>query len=129
MSLNLNSFIVYKINIFTFFSLYLCICYDLLIYLKRISDFIDLIDEVLKHLKNDSSTLFNCLLLNRIWCARAVLPLYENPFENIVIYKYSNPKNTFNHAENINTNKYSIIWTLILCFNKAELSYLKDRSK
>src|SRR4051794_15642668 len=92
-------------------------------------DFIDLIDEVLKHLKNDSSTLFNCLLINRSWCARAVLSLYENPFENIVIYKYSKPKKAFEHDENIHANKYSIIWTLILCFDKTELTYLKNHSK
>ena len=88
-------------------------------------DFIDFIDEILKHLQNDHSTLFTCLLINRIWCARAVPLLYENPFEKIFIYK---PK-AFNLNEIINKNKHSIIWTLILCFDKMELSSLKNRSK
>src|SRR5436190_3974856 len=74
-------------------------------------ELIDIIDEVLKQLKNDFSTLFNCLLINRIWCIRTVPLLYENPFD--YIYKYHN---------NINI-KYSITWTLILCFDEMELSY------
>src|ERR1044072_7609338 len=98
----------------------------------HLSDFIDIIDEVLKKLKNDRLTLFNCLLVNRIWCTRTVPLLYENPFGNIIYskyYIYEDGSYDLNELERSNNNKYLITRTLILCFDEIELSYFKKVSK
>ncbi|RIA93397.1 hypothetical protein C1645_874098 [Glomus cerebriforme] len=73
----------------------------------------DCIHDILKHLQNNRSTLFNCLLVNRFWCRATVPLLYANPFDNVMI----------------NENHYLIILTLILCFNKAEILQLKNQLK
>src|SRR5947207_3133213 len=70
----------------------------------------DCIYYILQYLQNDHSTLFNCLLVNRFWCKATVPLLYANPFSNI-----------------IKENNYSIIYTLILCFNKTEILQLKNQ--
>ncbi|PKB99074.1 hypothetical protein RhiirA5_430327 [Rhizophagus irregularis] len=69
----------------------------------------DCIFYILQHLKNNHSTLFNCLLVNRFWCKSTIPLLYANPFINIT------------------EEKYSIITTLILCFNKEEILQLKNK--
>src|ERR1700742_4297988 len=69
----------------------------------------DCIFYILQHLKNNRSILFNCLLVNRFWCKSTIPLLYANPFINIT-------------EEN-----YSIIKTLIFCFNKEEILQLKNQ--
>ncbi|PKY27913.1 hypothetical protein RhiirB3_443820 [Rhizophagus irregularis] len=69
----------------------------------------DCIFYILQHLKNNRSILFNCLLVNRFWCKSTIPLLYANPFINIT-------------EEN-----YSIITTLISCFNKEEILQLKNQ--
>jgi hypothetical protein len=72
----------------------------------------DCIYDILKFLQDDHSTLFNCLLVNRFWCKETIPLLYVNPFEYVI---------------NDATNKYLIIFTLILCFDKAEISRFKNQ--
>jgi hypothetical protein len=43
-------------------------------------DLPELTYEVLKHFKNDFSTLHSCILVNRLWCRLAIPLLWENPF-------------------------------------------------
>ncbi|RIA93402.1 hypothetical protein C1645_819374 [Glomus cerebriforme] len=68
----------------------------------------DCIYDILKYLKNDRSTLFNCLFVNRFWCKETVPLLYANPFDNQ------------------GKNDHLIISTLILCFDETEISQLKS---
>src|SRR5436190_19692663 len=91
----------------------------------HLSNFIDFIDEVLKNFKNDLPTLFKCLLINRTWCTRAVPLLYEKPFEHI-LYDPKPKSNKSKDFDYINPKKYSIIWTLILCFDNTELSHFNS---
>ncbi|PKC03606.1 hypothetical protein RhiirA5_423517 [Rhizophagus irregularis] len=67
---------------------------------------------ILKYLQDDRSTLFNCLLVNRLWCRETVPLLYKNPF-NQLSYEYN--------------KKSKIIFTFILCFNKAEILRFKNQ--
>ncbi|GBC09168.1 hypothetical protein RclHR1_08650011 [Rhizophagus clarus] len=69
----------------------------------------DCIYGILKYLKNDRTTLFKCLFVNRFWCKEAVPLLYANPFDNY-------GKNHY----------YLIVRTLILCFNETEIIQLKN---
>ncbi|PKY30701.1 hypothetical protein RhiirB3_531208 [Rhizophagus irregularis] len=69
----------------------------------------DCIFYILQHLKNNHSTLFNCLLVDRFWCKSTIPLLYANPFMNIT------------------KKNYSIIMTLIFCFNKEEILQLKNK--
>ncbi|PKY21976.1 hypothetical protein RhiirB3_435739 [Rhizophagus irregularis] len=71
----------------------------------------DCIYYILNQFQNDRSTLLNCLLVNRSWCEITVPLLYANPFIRM--------------AE----NSYSIILTLISCFDKEELLLLKNQLK
>ncbi|GBC34041.2 hypothetical protein GLOIN_2v1777503 [Rhizophagus irregularis DAOM 181602=DAOM 197198] len=51
----------------------------------------ELIYEVLKYFKSDFSTLYSCILVNRLWCRLAIPLLWENPF--------SYPTKNFNFIE------------------------------
>ncbi|PKY46666.1 hypothetical protein RhiirA4_543472 [Rhizophagus irregularis] len=64
---------------------------------------------ILQYLKNDYSTLFNCLLVNRFWCKTTIPFLYANPFTNI------------------SKKSHLIISTIIFCFNKEEILQLKKQ--
>jgi hypothetical protein len=68
----------------------------------------DCIYYILQHVQNNRSTLFNCLLVNRFWCKSSIPLLYANPFVKIT------------------EKNYPIILTLICCFNRAEISQLKN---
>ncbi|CAG8671186.1 16926_t:CDS:1 [Funneliformis mosseae] len=70
----------------------------------------DCIYYILKHLQNNHSTLFECLLVNRFWCKVTVPLLYVSPFETID-----------------KRHNYSIIMTLITCLNKAEIVQLRNQ--
>ncbi|PKK65738.1 hypothetical protein RhiirC2_785718 [Rhizophagus irregularis] len=49
--------------------------------------------EVIKYFRNDFSTLYSCVLVNRFWCRLAIPLLWENPFSitehSIQLYKYN----------------------------------------
>ena len=65
----------------------------------------DCIYYILKYLREDYSTLFNCILVNKFWCREAVPLLYTDPFGKC---------------------DYLIIPALILCFSKSEILQLKN---
>src|SRR4051812_5578533 len=75
----------------------------------------DCIYDILKYLRDDHSTLFNCLLVNRFWCKETVPLLYADPFNHV------------NDSINDKPHKCSIISTLILCFDKAEILQFKNQ--
>ncbi|RGB25144.1 hypothetical protein C1646_821211 [Rhizophagus diaphanus] len=47
--------------------------------------------DILKYFKNDFSTLYSCILVNKLWCRLAIPLLWENPF--------SNPTGNYNFIE------------------------------
>ncbi|CAB5185134.1 unnamed protein product [Rhizophagus irregularis] len=49
-------------------------------YSKIFSDLPELTYDVIKYFKNDFSTLYSCILVNRLWCRLAIPLLWENPF-------------------------------------------------
>ncbi|PKC56340.1 hypothetical protein RhiirA1_474142 [Rhizophagus irregularis] len=47
-------------------------------------DLPELTYEVIKYFKTDVSTLYSCILVNRLWCRLAIPLLWENPFSGSV---------------------------------------------
>jgi hypothetical protein len=45
-------------------------------------DLPELINEIIHYFKNDFSTLYSCILINRTWCRLTIPLLWENPFSN-----------------------------------------------
>src|SRR6266496_4774533 len=45
-------------------------------------NFPELTSEIIKHFRNDFSTLHSCILVNRLWCRLAIPLLWEDPFSN-----------------------------------------------
>ncbi|PKY26447.1 hypothetical protein RhiirB3_528589 [Rhizophagus irregularis] len=43
-------------------------------------DLPELMNDIIKYLQNDFSTLHSCILVNRLWCRLAIPLLWENPF-------------------------------------------------
>ncbi|PKK68799.1 hypothetical protein RhiirC2_781800 [Rhizophagus irregularis] len=43
-------------------------------------DLPELTYEIIKYFRNDYSTLYSCILVNRLWCRLAIPLLWENPF-------------------------------------------------
>ncbi|RGB37312.1 hypothetical protein C1646_813439 [Rhizophagus diaphanus] len=43
-------------------------------------DLPELTNEIIKNFQNDYSTLYSCVLVNRLWCRLAIPLLWENPF-------------------------------------------------
>ncbi|CAB4403436.1 unnamed protein product [Rhizophagus irregularis] len=43
-------------------------------------DLPELTNEIIQHFRNDFSTLYSCILVNRLWCRLAVPLLWEDPF-------------------------------------------------
>ncbi|CAG8747652.1 34_t:CDS:1, partial [Dentiscutata heterogama] len=41
----------------------------------------DCLVEVLRHLKYDISSLYSCILVNRLWCKLSIPLLWYSPFE------------------------------------------------
>src|ERR1044072_9563136 len=58
----------------------------------------DCLEEICKHLKDDRSSLFSCILLNRSWCKMAIPVLWSRPFVNPM------------YGNNLN-----IFWTYVAC--------------
>ncbi|GET65571.1 hypothetical protein GLOIN_2v1784270 [Rhizophagus irregularis DAOM 181602=DAOM 197198] len=48
----------------------------------------ELIYDILKYFKNDFSTLYSCILVNRLWCRLTIPLLWETPFSNPPYVKY-----------------------------------------
>ncbi|GBB89776.1 hypothetical protein RclHR1_16590002 [Rhizophagus clarus] len=45
-------------------------------------DILELTNEIIQYLRNDFSTLYSCILVNRSWCRLAIPLLWENPFSD-----------------------------------------------
>jgi hypothetical protein len=45
-------------------------------------DLPELTTEIIQYFRNDLSTLYACILVNRLWCRLAIRLLWENPFSN-----------------------------------------------
>uniref|UniRef100_U9TAI7 F-box domain-containing protein n=1 Tax=Rhizophagus irregularis (strain DAOM 181602 / DAOM 197198 / MUCL 43194) TaxID=747089 RepID=U9TAI7_RHIID len=43
-------------------------------------DLPELTNEIIQHFRKDFSTLYSCILVNRLWCRLAVPLLWEDPF-------------------------------------------------
>ncbi|PKK67820.1 hypothetical protein RhiirC2_783025 [Rhizophagus irregularis] len=79
-------------------------------------DLPELIYEIIKYFQNDYSTLYSCVLVNRLWCRLAIPLLWENPFSIptknhnfIIIYLYN-----LNDRCKMILNEYQIIDNLLL---------------
>ncbi|CAI2183202.1 3061_t:CDS:1 [Funneliformis geosporum] len=48
----------------------------------------DCLGKVLENFINESTTLYQCILVNRSWCKAAIPLLWSNPFEYLKIQKY-----------------------------------------
>ncbi|PKC64178.1 hypothetical protein RhiirA1_537216 [Rhizophagus irregularis] len=95
-------------------------------------DLPELTNEIIQHLRKDFSTLYSCILVNRLWCRLAIPLLWEDPFciptqnysyiEIYLSYLKEDDKEKF--------NEYGIINNLLpsntLLFNYPSLiKYLK----
>ncbi|POG58608.1 hypothetical protein GLOIN_2v1729262, partial [Rhizophagus irregularis DAOM 181602=DAOM 197198] len=43
-------------------------------------DLPELIFDIIKYFQDDYSTLYSCVLVNRLWCRLTIPLLWENPF-------------------------------------------------
>ncbi|KAF0384840.1 hypothetical protein F8M41_011546 [Gigaspora margarita] len=74
---------------------------------------IDCLEEIIRHLVDHRSSLFSCLLVNRLWCKLAIGLLWSRPFEY-----------------HINVKRFSmIIQTYISCLPIAEKQMLRSKNK
>ncbi|RHZ62391.1 hypothetical protein Glove_340g67 [Diversispora epigaea] len=67
-------------------------------------------EEIFSYFKYDYSTLFSCLLTNRVWCRNAVPYLWKCPFRKSLT----------------TLNAYHLIRTYLSCLNNVELSILNS---
>src|SRR3954453_11495069 len=49
---------------------------------------VECLEKILGYFSNDNQTLFNCILVNRLWCHIAIPLLWSNPFEFLKFQKY-----------------------------------------
>ncbi|RIA80994.1 hypothetical protein C1645_837727 [Glomus cerebriforme] len=45
-------------------------------------DLPEITNEIIQHFRGDFSTLYSCILINRLWCRLTIPLLWENPFSN-----------------------------------------------
>jgi hypothetical protein len=76
-----------------------------------LGDLLELTYEIIKYFQNDYSTLYSCILVNRLWCRLAIPLLWENPFSILTgnynfieIYSYN-----LNDCLKSKLNEYQII--------------------
>ncbi|CAB4404715.1 unnamed protein product [Rhizophagus irregularis] len=87
-------------------------------------DLPELIYEIIKNFQNDYSTLYSCVLINRLWCRLAIPLLWENPFS----YFTNNYNFIEVYLQNLNDdlktkiNEYQII-NYLLPSNKVLFNY------
>jgi hypothetical protein len=43
-------------------------------------DLPELTNDIIEYFQNDYSTLYSCILVNRLWCRLAIPLLWDNPF-------------------------------------------------
>ncbi|GBC02670.1 hypothetical protein RclHR1_04740013 [Rhizophagus clarus] len=79
-------------------------------------DLPELTSKIIQYFKNDYSTLYSCILINRLWCRLAIPLLWENPFSThvqnyqfIEIYLHS-----LNEDDKAKFNEYGINSNLFL---------------
>jgi hypothetical protein len=99
-------------------------------------DLPELTDKIIKHFRNDFSTLYSCILVNRIWCRSAMPLLWEDPFSNpsrnnrfIEIYlHYLNENDKTQLKKEYGINNYLILTdtlfnypTFIKCLNTQNI--------
>ncbi|PKC75936.1 hypothetical protein RhiirA1_528316 [Rhizophagus irregularis] len=68
------------------------------------------LEEIFKYLKDDKTTLFSCILINRSWSELAIPILWSRPFENPM------------YGNNIN-----IFWTYISCLSIEKKQLLANK--
>ncbi|PKC64191.1 hypothetical protein RhiirA1_462746 [Rhizophagus irregularis] len=92
-----------------------------------LGDLPELSYEIINYLKNDFSTLYSCILVNKLWCRLAIPLLWENPFSNptrnysfIEIYL-----NNLNDDFKTKLNEYEII-NISLFSKNIMFNYLKE---
>lgn len=49
---------------------------------------VECLEKILKNFTNESTTLYQCILVNRLWCHVAIPLLWSNPFEYLKVQKY-----------------------------------------
>ncbi|CAB5192137.1 unnamed protein product [Rhizophagus irregularis] len=83
---------------------------------KIFSDLPELTNEIIQHFRNDFSTLYSCILVNRLWCRLAIPLLWEDPFSK------HDPKNyhyieiylsKLNEDDKAKFNEYGIKYDLL----------------
>ncbi|EXX74640.1 uncharacterized protein OCT59_006907 [Rhizophagus irregularis] len=73
-------------------------------------DLPELMNDIIKYLQNDFSTLHSCILVNRSWCRLTIPLLWENPF-SIPTKNYNFIEiylNNLNNKSKLKLNKYKI---------------------
>jgi hypothetical protein len=78
---------------------------------------LELTDEIIQYFRNDFSTLYSCILVNRLWCRLAIPLLWEDPFSvltqnyHFIIILLNNlsedDKTQLNKIYGINSNVFS----------------------
>src|SRR5581483_5674128 len=76
-------------------------------------DIPELLNDIIQYLQNDFTTLYSCILVNRLWCRLAIPLLWEDPFS---AYAFR-----FNHPYSIPSHKFR--------FLEIYLHYLNDGDK
>ncbi|GBC04869.1 hypothetical protein RclHR1_05910002 [Rhizophagus clarus] len=73
-------------------------------------DLPELTNEIIRYFQNDFSTLYSCILVNRLWCRLAIPLLWENPFLNTTgnYHFISIYLRNLNENDKTRLNKYGI---------------------
>ncbi|RIA92955.1 hypothetical protein C1645_820026 [Glomus cerebriforme] len=71
----------------------------------------DNIFEILEYLRDDKSSLYSCILINRTWCSITIPIIWETPFSR----------------NNKNWKTFKIIQTLISCLKEEEITTLMNK--
>ena len=53
-------------------------------------DIPELLNDIMQNFQNDFTTLYSCILVNRLWCRLAIPLLWESPFSVFDIKRYPN---------------------------------------
>uniref|UniRef100_U9T5A3 F-box domain-containing protein n=1 Tax=Rhizophagus irregularis (strain DAOM 181602 / DAOM 197198 / MUCL 43194) TaxID=747089 RepID=U9T5A3_RHIID len=78
-------------------------------------DLPELTNEIIQYFRKDFSTLYSCILVNRLWCRLAIPLLWENPFPISYSKNYHFIKiylNKLNEDDKIKLNEYGFNYNL-----------------